>query len=62
MHTNSITPARVYLHPAAITSIKAIQAIEHATGRLACVVAAGRGIHLLTPAEIARAEAKAGAA
>lgn len=64
MHTN--TPqARVYLHPAAITSMGAVRAIEATTGRLAYVAQGARRIHLLTPAEVAAsiaAEAKAGAA
>lgn len=63
MHTNP--QARVYLHPAAITSMGAVRAIEAITGRQAFVARDDRRIHLLTPAEVARtvaAYAKAGAA
>jgi hypothetical protein len=35
MRTTCITQARVYLHPAALTSPDAIRAIEHATGLVA---------------------------
>lgn len=41
MHTTRISPARVYLHPAAATTPQTVRAIERAAGRLA--VAATRG-------------------
>lgn len=65
MHTNRITPARVYLHPAALTSLGAVRAIETTTGRVAYIAPGARRIHLLSPAEVARSlatQAKAGAA
>lgn len=49
--------ARVYLHPAAATSIIALRAIQHVTGRIATVDATGRRVRLLTPDEHATTHA-----
>lgn len=51
MHTTSTIPARVYLHPAAATSVIAVRAIERVTGRLAHREHPARGIRLITERE-----------
>lgn len=51
MHTTTPTPCRVYLHPAATTSMIAVRAIEHVTGRKAVVNTRGTRIQLITKSE-----------
>jgi hypothetical protein len=43
--------ARVYLHPAAATSLIALRAIQHVTGRIATIDATGYKVRLLTTDE-----------
>ncbi|SDF69124.1 hypothetical protein SAMN05216571_101233 [Onishia taeanensis] len=49
--TASPRPARVYLHPAAATSVIAVRAIERVTGRLAHRERPACGIRLITERE-----------
>ncbi|OBX35638.1 hypothetical protein A8U91_04712 [Halomonas elongata] len=62
MHTTTTTPCRVYLHPAAITSMIAVRAIEHVTGRVAYVHPIDNRVRLITQAEHARLSQPGGAA
>ncbi|MCH4563371.1 hypothetical protein MKP05_09535 [Halomonas sp. EGI 63088] len=54
-HTTCITPAAVYLHPAAASDARTIRAIERTTQRLACpdVSAGNRRIRLVELTELA---------
>ncbi len=54
-HTTCITPAAVYLHPAAASDPRTIRAIERTTKRLACpdVAAGNRRIRLVQFHELA---------
>lgn len=44
-------PARVYLHPDAATSIIALRAIQHVTGRIATIDPTDNRVRLVTPSE-----------
>lgn len=57
-----VTPARVYLHPAAATSPQAIAAVERATGRLAFPDLPYPRIRLLELVDAARCLHQAGGA